>query len=198
MRVNFSYLEQQFADLEPYLSDLRDFLRTSDFTLGKPLVEFENRFATLCGMPHAIGVASGTDALILSLKICGVGFGAEVITTPTTFFATVGAIVACGAKPVFVDSEEGFVIDPAKIESAITPQTKAILAVHYTGNVADMPAIMEVARRHNLMVFEDACQSIAASIEGVPVGSWGRSEERRVGKECSLQGARALNKNKVP
>jgi dTDP-4-amino-4,6-dideoxygalactose transaminase len=175
MRVNFSYLEQQFADIDPYLADLRDFLRTSEFTLGKPLVEFENRFATLCGMPHAIGVASGTDALILSLKICGIVSGAEVITTPTTFFATVGAIVASGAKPVFVDSEDGFVIDPAKIESAITPQTKAILVVHYTGNVADMPTIMEVARRHNLMVFEDACQSIAASIDGIPVGSWGET-----------------------
>ena len=92
MKVPFSYLDRQFADLDAYLNDLRQFVPTGDFTLGKPLAEFERRFAEYCGMPHAIGVASGTDALILSLRACGVGPGDEVITTPTTFVATVGAI----------------------------------------------------------------------------------------------------------
>ncbi len=173
MRVPFSYLDRQFADLDAFLADLRAFIPTGDFTLGKPLVEFERRFAELSGMPHAIGVASGTDALILSLKIHGVGAGDEVITTPNTFIATVGAIAMTGARPVFVDSEDGFVIDPAKIEAAITPRTKAILPVHYTGNVADMPAIAEIARRRKLLVVEDACQAIYGAIDGKPVGSWG-------------------------
>ncbi len=175
MRVPFSYLDRQFADIDAYLSDIKELVRTGDFTLGKPLQEFEQRFAELCKMPDAIGVASGTDALILSLKILGIGPGDEVITTPTTFIATVGAVVMTGARPVFVDSEDGFVIDPQKIEAAITPGTKAIVPVHYTGNVANMPEIMKIANKHNLIVVEDACQSIGASINGQNVGSWGET-----------------------
>lgn len=175
MHVRFSYLDQQFADVDAYLTDIHALVRTGDFTLGRPLQEFEERFAALCGLPHAIGVASGTDALILSLKALGVGPGDEVITTPMTFIATVGAIVMAGARPVFVDSEDGFVIDPSKIEAAITPRTKAILPVHYTGNVADMPAIMDVARRHHLVAVEDGCQAIGAALNGQSVGSWGET-----------------------
>jgi dTDP-4-amino-4,6-dideoxygalactose transaminase len=173
MKVPFSYLDDQFRDLEAYLGDLRAFIPTGDFTLGKPLQEFEQRFAEAVGAPHAVGVASGTDALILALKILGVGPGDEVITTPTTFVATVGAIAMTGARPVFVDSEDGFVIDPDLLERAITPRTRAIVPVHYTGNVADMPRIMEIARRRGLAVVEDACQAIAASLEGTPAGAWG-------------------------
>ena len=171
--VPFSYLDRQFTDLEPYLDDVRALVRSGDFTLGRPLVEFERRFAALCGAQHAIGVGTGTDALALSLKMVGVGPGDEVITTPTTFIATVGAIVQAGARPVFVDSEDGFVIDPALIEAAITPRTRVILPVHYTGNVADMPAITDIARRRRLTVIEDACQAIGAEIDGKPVGNWG-------------------------
>lgn len=92
MRVPFSYLDRQFADVDAYLADLKEFVKTGDFTLGKPLVEFEQRFAQLSRLPHVIGVASGTDALILSLKILGIDQGDEVITTPMTFIGTVGAI----------------------------------------------------------------------------------------------------------
>jgi dTDP-4-amino-4,6-dideoxygalactose transaminase len=173
MKVPFSYLDRQFSDIDAYLGDLRAFVPTGDFTLGAPLREFERHFADLVGLPHAIGVASGTDALILSLKALGIGPGDEVITTPMTFIATVGAIVMTGARPVFVDSEDGFVIDPSKIARAITPRTKAIVPVHYTGNVADMPAIEAIARQHGLRIVEDACQATAASIEGKPLGSWG-------------------------
>lgn len=173
MRVPFSYLDRQFADVEPCLDDIRALVKTGDFTMGRPLLEFERRFAALCDMPDAVSVASGTDALILSLKALGVGPGDEVITTPTTFVATVGAIAMAGAKTVFVDSTDGYVIDPLKLEAAVTPRTKAIVPVHYTGNVADMPAIMEVARRYHLHVVEDACQAIGAGIAGDPVGSWG-------------------------
>lgn len=175
MRVPFSYLDRQFANVDDYLGDLRTFVTTGDFTLGKPLTEFEERFGKLVGLPHVIGVASGTDALILSMKICGVGPGDEVITTPMTFIATVGAIAMTGARPVFVDSEDGFVIDPERIEAAVTPKTKAIVPVHYTGNIADMPRIMEIARKHKLLVFEDACQAIAGQIDGKSVGSWGET-----------------------
>ncbi len=173
MRVPFSYLDRQFADLAGYIDDIKELARSGDFTLGAALQEFERRFATLCELPHAIGVGTGTDAISMSLKILGIGPGDEVITCPMTFIATVGAIVMTGARPVFVDSEDGFVIDPAKIEAAITPRTKAIVPVHYTGNVADMPKIARIASKHNLVVIEDACQAIAASLDSKPVGSWG-------------------------
>ena len=173
MRVSFSYLDRQFADVDPYLEDIRELVRTGAFTLGAPLREFEQRFAQLMEAPFAIGVGTGTDALAMPLKLLGVGPGDEVITTPNTFIATVGAIVMTGARPVFVDSEDGYVIDPAQIEAVITPRTKAILPVHYTGNVADMPAIMEIAHRRQIAVVEDACQCIMGAIDGQYVSSWG-------------------------
>lgn len=173
MQVKFSYLDRQFENIDVYFDDLKRLVKTGDFTLGAALGEFEQRFAEICRMPHAIGVASGTDALILSLKILGIGPGDEVITTPTTFIATVGAIVMAGARPVFVDSEEGFVIDPSRIEAAITPRTKAVIPVHFTGNAADMPAISKIVEKHHLTIIEDACQAIGASIDGQPVGTWG-------------------------
>jgi len=172
MHVPFSYLDRQFANVEDYLNDLRAFVPTGDFTLGKPLAEFEHRFATACGMPHAIGVGSGTDALAIAMKMLGIQPGDEVITTPTTFIATVGAIIMAGAKPVFVDSDDGFVIDVNKIEAAITPRTRMIMPVHYSGNVPDMPRIEAIARKHKLLIVEDACQAIGAAIDGQPIGTW--------------------------
>lgn len=175
MRVPFSYLDRQFADIDGYLDDIRKLVRSGDFTLGASVREFEARFAKLCGLPYAIGVSSGTDALILSLKILGIGPGDEVITTPNTFVATVGAIAMSGARPVFVDSNDEYTIDVSLIEEVITSKTKAILPVHWTGTPADMPAIMEIAQRHNLFVVEDAAQAIGASIDGKHVGSWGET-----------------------
>jgi dTDP-4-amino-4,6-dideoxygalactose transaminase len=175
MQVKYAYLSEQFADVEPYLDAIRELASTGDFTLGKAVTEFEQRFAKLCGLPYAIGVSSGTDALILSMKILGIGPGAEVITTPNTFVATVGAIAMTGARPVFVDNNEEYNIDVDQIEATITPRTKAIVPVHLTGNPADMAAIMGIARRHNLLVIEDAAQAILASINGQPVGSWGET-----------------------
>jgi dTDP-4-amino-4,6-dideoxygalactose transaminase len=174
-RVPFSYLDRQFADLAGYLEDVARFVATGDFTLGKPLAEFEARFARLSQAPFGIGVGSGTDALILSLKALGIAPGDEVITTPMTFIATVGAIVAAGARPVFVDSEDGFVIDPARIAAAITPRTRAIVPVHYTGNMAHMTEIMAIARRNDLVVIEDACQAVGAALGGAPAGSFGHA-----------------------
>ncbi len=173
MKINYSYLEEQFADIEPYMDDIRSLVKSGDFTLGKALSEFEEKFANLLGLPYAIGVGSGTDALALSLKILGIGPGDEVITTPNTFVATVGAIAMAGARPVFVDNNEEYNIDVSKINDAITPRTKAIMPVHLTGCPADMPAIMEIAKSRNLIVVEDAAQAILASTEGKSVGSWG-------------------------
>lgn len=173
MRVPFSYLDRQFAGVDEYLADVKALVRSGDFTLGRAVGEFEERFASMCGLPYAVGVGSGTDALILSLEILGIGPGDEVITAANTFVATAGAIAMARATPVFIDNEDGYTLDPAKIEAAITPRTKAILPVHYSGNVAHMPQIMEIARKHGLEVVEDACQSIAAKRDGLPVGSWG-------------------------
>lgn len=173
MRVPYSYLDDQFADVDAYLADVKALVQSGDFTLGKPVTEFEERFAEMCGLPYAIGVSSGTDALILPLKILGIGPGDEVITTSNTFIASVGAIAMTGATPVFVDNNEEYTIDVDKLEAAITPRTKAILPVHLSGNPADMPAIMQIARKHNLIVVEDAAQAILAAIDGKHVGSWG-------------------------
>jgi len=173
MRVPFSYLDRQFADIDPYLEDIRALVKTGAFTLGGAVEEFEERFASMSQAPYAVGVGTGTDALAMPLKMLGIGPGDEVITAANTFIATVGAIVMTGARPVFVDNEDGFVINPSLIDAAITPRTKAIMPVHYSGNVADMPVIMEIAEKHSLHVVEDACQSINAAIDGKIVGSWG-------------------------
>ena len=173
MHVPYSYLDQQFSDIEAYLEDIRRLVKTSDFTLGTAVREFEERFSNLCKLPYALGVASGTDALILSLRILGVKAGDDVITTPNTFIATVGAIVMAGARPVFVDCNRGYTIDVDLIEKAISPKTKAVLPVHLTGNPADMPTIKRIALKHSLAVVEDAAQAILASIGEKHVGSWG-------------------------
>jgi dTDP-3-amino-2,3,6-trideoxy-4-keto-D-glucose/dTDP-3-amino-3,4,6-trideoxy-alpha-D-glucose/dTDP-2,6-dideoxy-D-kanosamine transaminase len=175
LEVKFSYLDRQFANVDEYLADVRELVLSGDFTLGAAVAEFEQRFATLCQMPYAVGVNSGTDALILPMKLLGIGPGDEVITTANTFIATVGAIAMTGARPVFVDNDEGYTMNPDLIEAAITPRTKAILPVHYTGNVADMPALVKIAEKHNLSVIEDACQSISATRDGQQVGSWGEA-----------------------
>ncbi|TRZ54091.1 DegT/DnrJ/EryC1/StrS family aminotransferase [bacterium] len=175
MNVSYSYLREQFADIESYLNDLREFVKTSDFTLGNALGDFEAKFARLLGLPYAVGVGTGTDALMLSLKLLGIGPGDEVITTPNTFVATVGAIAMTGARPVFVDNNEEFTIDVTKIADAITPRTKAIMPVHLTGCPADMPEIAKIAEKHGLHIVEDAAQAILASIDGQSVGSWGAS-----------------------
>ena len=175
MLVRYSYLQEQFADVEPYLDDIRELVHSGDYTLGAAVGEFEERFAEMCGLPYAVGVSSGTDALILSMKILGIGPGDEVITTPNTFIATVGAIAMTGARPVFVDNNREYTIDVDHIESTITPRTRAIMPVHLTGVPAHMPAIMEIAQAHGLIVIEDAAQAILASIDGKHVGHWGET-----------------------
>lgn len=173
MHVRYSYLPQQFADCDELWQQLKDFVATGDFTLGKPLAEFERRFADLIGVEHAIGVNSGTDAIKLGLKACGIGPGDEVITAANTFVATVGAICEIGASPVFVDCDDTFCMDVGKLEAAITARTKAIVPVHFTGYMTDMRQVRPLAEKHGLAVVEDACQAILGAIDGKKAGSWG-------------------------
>lgn len=173
MQVRYSYLKQQFENCDDLWDELKRFVPTGDFTLGKPLIEFENQFSKLIGAKYAIGVNSGTDAIKLSLKALGVGFGDEVITTANTFVATVGAIAELGAIPVFVDCDDTFCMNVDLLEKAISKKTKAIVPVHFTGYMTDMRKLMPIAKKYNLPVVEDACQSILGAIENKKAGTWG-------------------------
>ena len=175
MKVRYSYLKQQFENCDDLWAELKAFVATGDFTLGKPLTEFENKFANLIGTKHAIGVNSGTDAIKLSLKAIGIGYEDEVITTANTFVATVGAIMELGAIPVFVDCDDSFCMDVSKLESAITSKTKAIVPVHYTGYMTDMRKVLPIAKKYRLPVVEDACQSILGAIDNKNAGTWGNT-----------------------
>lgn len=173
MGVRYSYLSQQFEDCPELWEELKEFVKTGDFTLGKPLTLFEQNFSSLIGTNFAIGVNSGTDAIKIALRALGVGVGDEVITAANTFVATVGAIAEIGAVPVFVDVDETFCMNVDLLEKAITPKTKAIVPVHFTGYMTRMDKVCEIARKFKLVVVEDACQSILAEWNGKKAGTWG-------------------------
>lgn len=155
------------------LQALEKVLEEGQFILGKEVQEFEESAAQYCGVGYAVGLNSGTDALFLALKVLGLGKGDEIITPPNSFLGTASAIVAAGARPVFVDIGEDLNIDPSRIEEAVTPRTKAILPVHLTGRPAKMPPIWEIAQKHGLKIIEDAAQAIGAEWEGEKTGSLG-------------------------
>lgn len=171
--INHNYLQQQFADYEAIFAKIKKVILKGDFTLGETVDEFEHQFKQVTRTQYAIGVGSGTDALFLSLKALGIQEGDEVITTPFTFYATIGAIVTAGAKPVFVDILEDYNIDPTLIEAKITSRTKAILPVHWSGKPCRMDEIKTIAKKHHLFVVEDACHAIKATYHQRPAGSLG-------------------------
>ncbi len=153
---------------------VREVLDNTQFILGPNVGELEREIAAYEGVPHAIGVASGTDALLLALRACDVQPGDEVITTPFTFIATAEVIALLQARPVFVDIDpRTYNIDPAGLEKKITPRTRAVIPVHLFGHPADMDDIMDISRRHNLRVIEDCAQAFGALYRGRRVGSMG-------------------------
>jgi dTDP-4-amino-4,6-dideoxygalactose transaminase len=163
--------EQIQAEVEPVILDI---CKSQAFILGPKVKECEAAVAKYCGAAHGVGMSSGSDALIVALMAEGIGTGDEVITTPYTFFATVGAISRVGAKTVFVDIDPAtFNLDGAKIEAAVTKRTKAIIPVHLYGQMADMGAVMAVAQKHGLAVIEDAAQAIGSEWQGRRAGSIG-------------------------
>ncbi len=175
MQVPMLDLKTQFSSIkQEVMSAIEEVCDSQMLCLGPAVQGFEHEAAEFCGCKHAIGVSSGSDALIIALMALNIKPGDEVITTPFTFFATAGAIARLGAKPVFVDADEQtYNIDPNLIEAKITPQTKAIIPVHLFGQMAQMKPILDLAKKHNLAVVEDAAQSIGAEQDHVPSGSIG-------------------------
>ena len=172
---DFLDLRAQFAPIrEEVMSAITRVVDSQYFILGPEVDQFEQEIATKLGAKHAVGCASGTDALILALMAAGIGPGHEVITTPFSFIATAGSIAWVGAKPVFVDIDPAtFNIDPQKIAAAITPQTRAIMPVHLFGLPADMDPILELAKVRNLLVVEDAAQAIGSRYRDRFIGTLG-------------------------
>ena len=175
VRIPLLDLKAQYHGIKPEIdAAIAGVLESSQFVLGAEVAAFEEEFAAYCGTSECIALNSGTSALHLALLAAGVGPGDEVITVPFTFIASVAAIGYVGARPVLLDIDpSSFTIDPGAIEKAITARTRAILPVHLYGQPADMDPIMEVARRHGLVVIEDAAQAHGAKYKGVPVGGIG-------------------------
>ncbi len=173
--VPFLDLKAQYHSLKPEIdAAVSRVLESSQFVLGEEVAAFESEFAADCAVAEGVAVNSGTSALHLAFLAAGIGPGDEVITVPHTFVATVAAIRYTGARPVFVDIDPVTVnLDPARLEGAIGPRTKAIVPVHLYGQPADMDPILEIGRRHGLIVVEDAAQAHAARYRGRPVGSLG-------------------------
>jgi dTDP-4-amino-4,6-dideoxygalactose transaminase len=168
-------LKRQYRNLSSELLPiLEEVMAKGQFILGENVELLEKELADYCGTKYAVGVASGTDALLLSLEALGIGEGDEVITTPFTFFATSEVISLLKAKPVFVDIDsKTFNIDPDKIEDAITTKTKAVIPVHLFGQMAEMDDIEYLAEKYDLYIIEDACQAIGAEYKGRRAGSIG-------------------------
>lgn len=175
MKVPFLDLKTQYqgikAEVEPVVLDI---LEKCCYIGGSYVRDFEKEMEEFLKVKHVSGCSNGTDALVLGLKACNVKAGDEVITTPFTFFATAEAISSIGAIPVFVDvRQEDYNIDPDKIEAAISEKTKAVLPVHIFGAPCDMDRIMDIARKHNLMVVEDDAQAIGSEYKGKKAGTIG-------------------------
>lgn len=173
MKVSYNYLPMQFSQYDEILADWKELITSTEFTLGSYVENFEKEFARFIDCNHVIGTNTGTDALILALKAVGVGPGDEVISVPITFYATIGAIIAVGARPVFVDIDDRYQMDENLIEDAITPKTKAIIPVHWGGASPNMKAIMEIANKYGIKVIEDACMAPGGRVDQNHAGTLG-------------------------
>ncbi len=175
MRIPFVNLTDQNKQFEDrFIDKIRELISSGIFISGQHVRDFEKRFAKYCGTRFAVGVNSGTDALILALKALDIGSGDEVITVSNSFIATVSSILACGAKPVFVDVGLDYNMNGQLVKDAITKKTKAILPVHLTGRPADMSTLFELADHYRLHIIEDAAQAVGAEWQGNKVGSLGK------------------------
>lgn len=177
MKVDLLDLTTQYnAIKEDIQKAVIDTIESGHYILGPQVKDLEKSISNFCGVKHGIGVGNGTDALTITLKALGIGKGDEVITTPFTFFASAETPSLLGATPVFVDiNPDTYCIDVDKIEEKITDKTKAIIPVHIFGHMCDMDRIMDIAKKHNLLVVEDACQAIGAMYNGKRAGSFGNA-----------------------
>jgi dTDP-4-amino-4,6-dideoxygalactose transaminase len=173
-KVPFVDFPKQYKNIEKELSsEILRIMANGDFILRSDVSKFENNIANYVGVKYAVGVNSGTDALLLSLLACGIGKEDEVITVSHTFVATISVIVHCGATPVLVDVGYDYNMDTDLIERAITPKTKSIIPVHLNGRVCNMDRLMKIAGKYNLLVIEDAAQALGAKFNGKKAGSFG-------------------------
>ena len=188
VKVPYNYLGYQFipsGDLvRDILADIGKLVETGEFTLGPQVAEFEEKFAAMCGVKYAVGINSGTDSLTLILKALDIGPGDEVITAPNSFIATANVIALVGAKPVFADVDDEYLLDAGKVAEKVTEKTRAILPVHLTGNPVFMPEFTVGSFQfkkgggwRGIFVIEDAAQAIGAEINGKKVGNWGIAGE---------------------
>ncbi|MDQ3111272.1 MAG: DegT/DnrJ/EryC1/StrS family aminotransferase [Bacteroidota bacterium] len=174
MQVPYISLGLQHKEIKAeILERIGKLLDSGQFIMGEELADFEKRFAELCGVKYALGLANGTDALFLAMMALNIGKGDEVITAPNSYLASASSIAIAGATPVFADVLDDFNLDPAKVEAAITPRTKAIIAVHLTGRPAKMEELLAIAKKHNLHIIEDCAQAIGAAYDGKSVGTFG-------------------------
>ena len=172
--ISHNYLSKQFEDYEDIFEKIKKAVVDNDFTLGKSVDEVEELIAHECGTKHAIVVGSGTDAIMLSLKSLGIKEGDEVITSTYTFYATIGAIVTAGAKPIFCDCDEDYNLNADQIEEKISSKTKAIVPIHWTGRPCEMDKILEISERYSIPIVEDACHALQAEFKGKRCGSFGK------------------------
>lgn len=173
LKINHNYLSSQFSDYKKILKKISKIVQSNDFTLGKEVDIFEKNIKKLINAKNIVAVGSGTDAIYLSLKCLGIKEGDEVITTPFTFYATIGAIVTSGAKPVFADINYDYNISPIEIEKKISKKTKAIIPVHWAGKICNMREISKISKKYSIPIIEDACHAILAKRYNKFAGNFG-------------------------
>jgi dTDP-3-amino-2,3,6-trideoxy-4-keto-D-glucose/dTDP-3-amino-3,4,6-trideoxy-alpha-D-glucose/dTDP-2,6-dideoxy-D-kanosamine transaminase len=173
LKINHSYLVEQFADYSEIFKKIEKVVQKGDYTLGNEVDKFEKSLAKRMGAKYAVAVGNGTDALFLALKALNIGLNDEVITTPFTFIATVGAIVTAGAKPVFVDIKDDYNIDEQKIVKAITKKTKAIMPVHWGGRPCELKKLNQIAKKYKLKIIQDSCHAIDSKYYGKNIVNYG-------------------------